>query len=100
MESITTQEDLALFLKNPENAQKLNGLVEDIRDALIEYQVCSPKSLALVVANICSDFVATGHLQGGLSADRESHFLQPTICSNLRIGRCRPTSSGKDASHR
>jgi len=77
MESITSHENLALFLKSPENAQGLNGLVEDVRDALIEYQVCSPKSLALVVANICSDFVATRHLQGGLSADRESHSLQP-----------------------
>ena len=29
--SITAQEDLAGFLNNPENARKLNGLVEDIR---------------------------------------------------------------------
>ena len=27
------------FFKNPENADKLGGLVEDIRDAMIEYQV-------------------------------------------------------------
>jgi len=36
---MATQEDLALFLRNPGNAQKLNGLVQDIRDALIDYQV-------------------------------------------------------------
>ena len=39
MNSITIQEDLADFLKNPGNAQGLNSLVEDIRYALIDYQV-------------------------------------------------------------
>ena len=29
------------FLKNTENAQKINGLVEDIHDALMDYQVCT-----------------------------------------------------------
>ena len=29
------------FLNNTENAGKLGGLVEDIRDAMIEYQVCA-----------------------------------------------------------
>jgi len=43
MHSITTQKDFADFLKTPENAQKLNDLVEDIRYALMDYQVCSPK---------------------------------------------------------
>ena len=28
------------FFNNVENADKLGGLVEDIRDAMIEYQVC------------------------------------------------------------
>jgi len=45
MGPMTTQEDLALFLKNPENAQKVNGLVEDIRYTLIDYQVCTPGAL-------------------------------------------------------
>ena len=31
MASVTTREDLASFLNNPENAHELNGLVEDIR---------------------------------------------------------------------
>jgi len=42
MDSITTQKDLAPFLNEPENAQKVNGLVQDIRYALMNYQVCSP----------------------------------------------------------
>jgi len=76
MESVAAHEGLALFLKNPENARKLNGLVEDVRDALIDYQVCFPKTFVLAVANIWSDLVATRDLQRGLSADRESRSLR------------------------
>jgi len=43
MHSVATQKNLAIFLNDPENAQKLDGLVQDIRYALMEYQVCSPK---------------------------------------------------------
>jgi len=53
MGSMTTQENLAHFLKIPENAQKLNDLVEDIRDALMGYQVCTRKRLARIGPNIC-----------------------------------------------
>ena len=28
------------FLNNAKNAEKLGGLVDDIRDVVIEYQVC------------------------------------------------------------
>ena len=72
---MTSRTDLALFLKTPENAQKLSSLVEDIRCAMMDYQVRSPKSLALTAANVCSDFFTVGHLQRGLSTDRESHSL-------------------------
>ena len=41
MNSITTRKDLAHFLRSPENTQKLNSLVEDIRYALMGYQVCT-----------------------------------------------------------
>ena len=51
MNSIVTQE-LADFLKDPENAQKFNGLVEDIRYAFVDYQVCTPHGLALNPSNI------------------------------------------------
>ena len=45
-----TRQDLALlgeqgktegFFNNVENADKLDGLVEDVRDAVIDYQVCT-----------------------------------------------------------
>jgi len=45
MGSMAAQKDLAEFFKNPQNAQKLNELVEDIRYALIDYQVRTPKRL-------------------------------------------------------
>lgn len=38
-----TRGDPAYFLDSPENTWKLNDLVEGIRDALIDYQVCTPK---------------------------------------------------------
>jgi len=63
MGSITTRKDLVPFLKNPENAHKVNGLVEDIRYALIDYQVSSSKRPVLVPANVSSDLIATRHLQ-------------------------------------
>ena len=52
MNSMTTPDNLANFLKNPEDAQGLNGLVEDIRCALMDYRVCTLKQLALIVSNI------------------------------------------------
>jgi len=75
MGSVATQEGLACFLGIPKNAQEVNRLVEDTRDALMDYQVWSPKRPVLIIADICSDFAATGHLQRRLSADRESYPL-------------------------
>jgi len=50
---MTSQKDIVQFLNNAENARKLNDLVDDIHEAVIEYQVCTPKVLALVAPNIC-----------------------------------------------
>jgi len=47
-----SQKDIAQFLNNTENAQKLNDLVDDIHEAVMEYQVCTPKALALIIPNI------------------------------------------------
>ena len=51
LNSTTTRKDLPGFLNNPENAQKLNGLVEDIRYALMDYQVCTPTELFVLVVS-------------------------------------------------
>jgi len=53
MDSMITQNDLARFLKNPENAQVFNHLVEDIRYALMDYKVCAPEGFALIRFKIC-----------------------------------------------
>ena len=82
MDSVTIQE--AYSLSDPENARKFNSLVEDIRYALMDYQVRPPEELALIVSNIASDFSTTRYLQRELSVDRESYSLtvRPS-CSNL-----------------
>ena len=51
MNSITTQFDLVDFLNDPDNAQRVDGLVEDVRYALMDYQVCAPERLALLTTN-------------------------------------------------
>ena len=38
--SLAEQGKVAGFLANAENARRINGLVEDIRDAMMDYQVC------------------------------------------------------------
>ena len=53
MRLLTTRSDLADFLNNPKNVQMLDGLVEDIRHALMGYHVCVPKLLTLIIPNIC-----------------------------------------------
>jgi len=52
MGSLAVQNDLGNFLREPENAQGLNGLVEDVRYALIDYQVCTFDRLALNASNL------------------------------------------------
>ena len=38
--SLAEQENITGFLTSAENVQRINGLVEDIREALLDYQVC------------------------------------------------------------
>jgi len=49
---MTSQNTLVDFLNDPENAQRVNSLVEDICYALMDYQVCTPNGLAFIVSNI------------------------------------------------
>ena len=53
MDTMVTRENFAQFLSIPENAQRVNHLVEDIRHALMEYQVCAPERLNPITSNIC-----------------------------------------------
>ena len=48
---MATQKDIAQALNNAGNAQKLNDLVDDIREAVMDYQVCTPEDW-LFVSNV------------------------------------------------
>jgi len=64
LDPMATQNDIVQFLSNAENAQKLNDLVDDIREAVIDYQVrpFEPR-LTLSLSNIHTDLLAAGHVQ-------------------------------------
>ena len=64
LDMIAAQKNIVQFLSNGDNAQKLNDLVDDIREAVMDYQVrTESRGAAPVVSNIrFSDFVAPGHL--------------------------------------
>jgi len=53
LDVIAAQTNVSQFLDNAENAQKLNDLMDDIREAMTDYQVCTYKGLALVPSNCC-----------------------------------------------
>ena len=52
LDPMATQKDIVRFLNNAENAQKLNDLVDDIREAVMDYQVRISKPSALISSNI------------------------------------------------
>ena len=52
------------FFKNVGNANQLSGLLEDVRDAMIEYQVrIPPNHMSLQYLMFESDFIATGYIR-------------------------------------
>ena len=52
---LETQGKVEGFFKNVENADKLSGAVEDIRDAMMEYQVC-PNLSAFGISDVRTRF--------------------------------------------
>jgi hypothetical protein len=51
------------FFNNVENADKLGGLVEDVRDAVMDYQVCiASNNLPFSCSRFPVDVAATGHI--------------------------------------
>jgi hypothetical protein len=75
LDPMTTQGDIVQFLSNAENAQKLNDLVDDIREAVMDYQVRTSQGLALSVSNIRTDFLTARYLQQHPSVDRKPFVL-------------------------
>ena len=56
------QGKVAGFLANTENAQKINDLVEDIRQVMMDYQVCALNDSFLPCLTSVLDLVATRYL--------------------------------------
>jgi len=50
------------FLANTENAQRINGLVEDIREVMMDYQVCASNTLFFPYLINVLDLVATRYI--------------------------------------
>jgi len=78
---MTNQKSIAQFLSNTENAQKLNDLVDDIRGAVMDYQVRTSEGPALSMSNIRADFLTAGYLQQHPSVNRKPFILaiRPSI---------------------
>ena len=57
---MTTQGDVAKFLENSGNAQKLNDLVDDIRKTVMDYQVRASEGLIFIASNVCLRFPYNG----------------------------------------
>jgi hypothetical protein len=62
LDLITTKKDPMQPPNNTENAQELNSLVEGICNALVGYQVCTPKPLVHITPKNALGFIKTRHL--------------------------------------
>ena len=61
------------FFNNVKNADRLSGLAEDIRDAMIDYQVCVLNPPSLSCLNFLLDIVATRYVRKELPTHRQSY---------------------------
>ena len=68
------------FFNNVENADKLGRLVEDVRDAIMDYQVWIQSINIFLILKLLVDIIAAGLIPQGLHAYSSSHsvalFLQ------------------------
>ena len=65
-QSLTLPEDegkVMEFLTNIENAQRINGLVEDIHEGLIDYQVCKLNYSSSLCLTFMLDIFTNGYPQ-------------------------------------
>ena len=59
--TLAKQGNIVEFLASAENVQRINGLVEDIREVMMDYQVCV-KQFISTMSNFCVGFIATRYL--------------------------------------
>jgi hypothetical protein len=71
---LSEQGNIQGFFNNAKNADKLGGLVEDIRDAMMVYQVCMTHCSFLQCLALVLDPVTTIYLRQELPVHRESHL--------------------------
>ena len=63
LDLLAGQGKTAGFLANSETAQRINGLVEDIRQVMMDYQVCAlTRSFSLLYLTNMLDFIAARYL--------------------------------------
>jgi hypothetical protein len=90
------------FFNNVENADKLGGLVEDVRDAVMDYQVCIPSNHLSPCAQVscrhrCNRTYTTGVACSSLVPSH--HPFLSRLVADQRIGIGGPRPSGPDVSH-
>jgi len=56
------QGEVVGFLTNTKNAQRINDLVEDIRQVMMDYQVCASNDSSLPCLMNVLDLIATRYL--------------------------------------
>ena len=77
------------YRESQDDIQVVSGIAEDIRDALLDYQVCSDKPYATEVQlnrDTLTDGTATGDIRPELQADCESHDLSVKSVSDADRG--------------
>ena len=77
------------YKESQEDIQIASGIAEDIRDALLDYQVCSNKTYATGVQlnrETLTDGASTGDIRPELQADCESHKLCVESISDINCG--------------
>ena len=62
MKPLGDQGTVAGFLLNVENSERLVGLAEDVRDAMMEYQVCALCDSLLPPLRLAPDLFAARYL--------------------------------------
>ena len=54
LEPLVDQGKVAGFFLNVQNSEKLGGLAEDIREAMMEYQVCACTHFTFSIPEVCT----------------------------------------------
>lgn len=75
---MNTQGSAVRFLRNAENAKKLNGLVDDVREAVMDYQVRASRYRLLTHLTSTLVFPTAGRLYQHKGIDGELP-IQPFI---------------------